>query len=111
MAMKGWRTWSEAEARAELALWKRSGQSLVKFTDGRGYSEGRLRWWRKQLGDASRAPPPTALVPVHVVGVERSAIFEAPIEVAVRGGHVVRVRRGFDTDTLLAVMRAVEGPC
>lgn len=111
---KGWTVWSEEEARAELALWKKSGHSLLKFTRGRGYTEARLRWWRKQLGDVPAAPP-LKLVPVHIVGAECAApietLLEAPIEVLLRGGHVVRVQRGFDAATLMHVVRALEGSC
>ena len=118
MVTKRWTWWSEAEAQAEIALWKASGQSLLKFTRGRGYTEARLRWWRKQLGDVPPAPP-TALVPVHVIGAECVRVVaakDAPpvesfVEVALHGGHVVRVRRGFDAETLIAVVRALDGSC
>jgi hypothetical protein len=111
---KGWTVWSETDARAEIALWKKSGQSLLKFTKGRGYTEARLRWWRKQLGDVPPAAP-TALVPVRIMGAECAAALEmqleTAIEVVLRGGHVVRARRGFDAETLTAVVRALEGSC
>lgn len=111
---KGWTVWSEAEARAELALWKKSGQSLLKFTQGRGYTEARLRWWRKQLGDVP-PPTPTALVPVRIVGAECAAPIETQLETAIeivlRGGHIVRAHRGFDAETLTAVVRALEASC
>lgn len=115
---KRWTVWSEAEARAEIALWKASGQSLLKFTRGRGYTEARLRWWRKQLGDVPPAAP-TALVPVSVIGVQtvrRVEVADAidvdtPIEVVLRDGHIVRVQRGFDAEALMNVVRALEGSC
>lgn len=105
---KGWTVWSEAEARTELALWKRSGQSLLKFSMGRGYSDSRLRWWRKRLGDVAPAAP-TALVPVRIV--EATPLPETPVEVVLASGEVLRVRRGFDADTLAAVARALEASC
>lgn len=116
---KRWTWWSEAEARAEIALWKASGQSLLKFTSGRGYTEARLRWWRKQLGDVPPAPP-TALVPVSVIGAERvlrvveveaATDVDPPIEVVLRDGRILRVQRGFDAETLMNVVRALEGSC
>jgi hypothetical protein len=109
MATRTWTVWSEGHARAELALWKKSGQSLMGFASGRGYSESRLRWWRKQLGDV--APPPTALVPLHVVEPVRRAAVETSVEIALRGGRTVHVRSGFDATTLAAVVRTLEGAC
>jgi hypothetical protein len=50
-----------------------------------------------------------ALVPIHVV--DREAAVDSPIEVAVRGGRVVRVRRGFDAEAFAAVVRMLEGAC
>lgn len=110
MATKGWTVWSEAHARAELVLWKKSGLPLLKFATGRGYSEARLRWWRKQLGDIAPAQP-TQLVPVRIVGGDCAVPVETAIEVALCDGRVVRVRRGFDAQTLLTVVRALEASC
>lgn len=107
--MARWRVWSESDAREELALLKASGQSLAKFARSRGYDDSRLRWWRKRLGDGGPLRA-TALVPVHVVGVDKAAT-ETPVEVALGSGHVVRVRRGFDADALASVVRALDGSC
>lgn len=101
------RVWSEAEARAELVQWRRSGEPLSTFSRNRGYSEARLRYWRRLLEDAAR--PATALMPVQVV--ERAQAADAPVEIGLTGGQVVRVRRGFDADVLMAVVRALEASC
>lgn len=111
MATKGWTVWSEAQARAELALWKKSGQSLLKFAEERGYSDSRLRWWRTRIGDV-RPAQPTELVAVRIVGAEcAAASVETAIEVVLHGGHVLRLRRGFAIDTLMSVVGALEQSC
>lgn len=103
----GTRAWSEAEARAELAQWRRSGEALSTFSRSRGYSEARLRYWRGLLDSGAR--PAAALMPVQVV--ERAQAADAPIEIGLTGGQVVRVRRGFDADVLLAVVRTLGASC
>ncbi len=54
-----WRQWTEPEARAVLAEFAQSGESLASFARGRGVSTNRIRYWRKRLGE-------TALVPSFV---------------------------------------------
>jgi hypothetical protein len=111
MATTGWTVWSEQDARAELTLWKKSGKSLLRFASDRGYSESRLRWWRKRLDHDAVAVSVAALVPVHVVDATESPDKETHIEISLRDGLVVHVRRGFDAATLAAVVRTLEGTC
>lgn len=73
----------------------------------RGYSEARLRYWRGLIEEM--ATPAAGLVPVQVV--DRPQVADAPIEIGFSGGQVVRVRRGFDAEVLMAVVRALEASC
>lgn len=125
MATRGWKQWTEAEARAAVAEWRASGLTVRAFCAPRGYSRSRLQVWRDRFDAATRlgetvrarrrqnravaANAVATLIPVRLV--ERDACGETPIEVAVRSGQIVRVRRGFDPEALAAVVRALEGAC
>jgi len=123
MGTSGWTQWTEAEARATVVEWRASGLTVKAFCAARGYSDSRLRVWRDRFDAAARLGQPVgarvrkkrastvtavaALVPVRII--EREA--EVPIEVVVRGGQVIRVLRGFDTEVFTAVVHALEGAC
>ncbi len=73
------RKWTEADARAALAEWRRSGESEFAFARQRGFSPQRLRYWRSRLGAApiqSSAPPAFVAVemPVAARGAPRPKI-------------------------------------
>jgi transposase-like protein len=98
--------WSEADARAVLEQWRRSGEPLAVFARERGIAPPRLYWWRRKVGFESTGKPDVpqpVLLPVKVVTAESEHPSE-PIEVELRNGHLVRVRAGFDEDTLRRVL-------
>lgn len=41
--------WKAKQARAELTLWRDSGQTMAAFSRQRGYSANRLSWWKGEL--------------------------------------------------------------
>jgi hypothetical protein len=41
--------WNADRARAELALWRSSGETMEAFSGKRGYPANRLSWWKRQL--------------------------------------------------------------
>lgn len=49
---RGWKQWTEAEARRALAEHAASGMSAAKFCQTKGYSTQRLRHWAKRLAPA-----------------------------------------------------------
>lgn len=94
---RGWKQWSEAEAREVLAAWRVSGVSAHAFARQRGVSPHRLSYWRQRL--ASEAT-------VGFVPVLRPAAVEARIEI-VRAGVVVRVRELIDPERLARIVDAL----
>jgi hypothetical protein len=104
---------------------ERSGLRRSEFCRRNGLRETTLSWWarelrrRDQAGRKSALPkvsparksPGHAFVPVRVIEAPARETVQ-DVEVVTRGGHVVRVRPGFDAATLRQVIAALEGqPC
>lgn len=65
-----WQQWTEADARAHLAAWVRSGQSGAAYARSVGIVAERLFWWRRRFARrAAEAHVGGDLVPVMVRGV------------------------------------------
>lgn len=99
--------WTEVEARAVLAAWRKSGQSVQAFAKERGIVPQRLRWWKAKLDGKSTAVSARAeipLVPVRVVDAKRGE----PVVVLLRSGHMVKVGRGFDEVALARVVAVLD---
>ena len=127
----------EAKARREehwrgvLERWRASGLPKTEFSRRERISPDVLAWWQAEIhkrdvakhhkssaSTAARArwraaPPPGgasephAFVPVRVVEPTPTA-SPAPLEVLV-AGRIVRVRAGFDAETLGRLLSALEG--
>lgn len=105
----------EAYWRQVLARWKASRISKVDFARREAISRRVLSWWGSELRrrDQARRRPaaPTTrrgtptFLPVRVAETSTPA---TPIEV-VAGGSVVRVRPGFDAETLRRIVATLEG--
>ena len=95
--------------RQVIGQWQASGQSVSAFCREHGLSEGGFYAWRKRFVGQEQGP---TFVPVRVIpdtGVEPEA---AAIEVALVGGRLVRIRPGFDPETLKRLLGVLEGrPC
>jgi transposase len=104
--------------RDHIASWKSSGLSLRQYSEEHGLKAGTLGYWNSRLtAQAADAPAPSA-------GPEAGAMFLAVrvaepavpmpepqddrIELALPGGCVVRVSRGFDAATLDRLLDVVE---
>jgi hypothetical protein len=112
---------AEARARREehwrevLARWKKSDLSKTDFARREKISISVVSWWETELRRrdrtrerASRRAPAlrlkrTSFIPIRIV--EPAAAIEFVV-----GGCVVRVRPGFDTETLRRVVAALEDP-
>jgi len=97
--------WREADAEAVLSSWRESGLSLRAFAQRQGLSLSRLDRWKARLRANGRA------VQFHRVEVVQATPLPQAgggVDVVLRGGRRVRVRRGFDASLLEAVARAVE---
>jgi hypothetical protein len=71
------RYWSEAEGRAVIEAWRRSGESRSAFAKRHGLQTKRLRYWAGRLPRAEEPARTLALVPTTVVGAELSAVIRA----------------------------------
>jgi transposase-like protein len=104
--------WGEAEGRAMVEAWRRSGDSPAVFARRHGLEDMRVRRWIARVGRTRvvvPAPKPTiTFAPVQVVEATRPvdaqvASLASTIEVVV-GRAVVRVAAGFDEALLRQVL-------
>jgi hypothetical protein len=104
-----------------LRQWRRSGLSVRAFCAEHGLTEPLFYAWRRVIAERDQARvasrdarrearnvAPT-FVPLRVIGAPASAALEVVLE----RGQVVRVQRGFDTDTLRQLLAVLgeERPC
>ena len=97
--------WRDAQAEAVLSAWSASGGSLFRFARQHGVSVSRLyRWHRRLGGDSAVQFHPVELVrpPVGDLGVGGG------VELVLRDGRRVALRRGFDPVLLEEVVRTAE---
>lgn len=109
----------EAHWREVLARWKQSGLSKTDFARHEKISESVLSWWdaeirrrdRTRRRTSAQSPKPMrqseAFIPVRVVEPAAATAIEL-----IAGGHAIRVRPGFDPETLRRLVTALEDrPC
>jgi transposase len=107
--------------RARVVQWRRSGLSVREFCRREGLSEPLFYSWRRELAQREmseslaagvKGPAKTThFVPVRIVA-PRSVGQTTAIEIVLSRGRRVRVRPGFDRDTLQAVLDLLEQrPC
>ena len=127
------RYWEEVVRR-----WREAGQSVRAFCGAEGLRESAFYFWRRELvrhGQRSprRAPatangsrtrarsaipalrsprrgPVPSFLPVHVVGPASGGPgpAEAAVEIVLTQGRTIRVRAGFDRQTLVDVLAVLE---
>jgi hypothetical protein len=102
MARKTAAEWSKLVER-----WRRSKLTAREFAAREGIAPSTLAWWKWRLGSKTERRSQVAVVPVEVVPV-RAPTTETSVEV-VLGNVVVRVRSGFDAQTLGRVLDVLEG--
>ena len=95
---RGWRHWSEAEARTQLAAFRRSGMTASAFARSHGVSTNRLEYWKKRL---ARDDADVTFVPVTL-----PASSSVAIEITV-GDVTVRVPDGLDPERVAQVVVAI----
>ena len=102
--------------RDHVAGWKSSGLSLRLYSEEHGLKAGTLGYWNSRLkaqaadSPASSAGPEAAFLAVHVADptVTMPEPRDDRIELALPGGCIVRVGRGFDAATLDRLLDVVE---
>jgi transposase-like protein len=106
--------------RRTLADWQASGLSVRQYCHRHDLSEPSFYCWRRQLklrdatGDQRRSPrsgTPDAQ-PLFLPIVVSDAAAAAGLEVVLANARLIRVRPGFDRDTLAQLLRVLEEqPC
>jgi hypothetical protein len=106
LARRGWRQWTEAQARETLDAFRRSGLTASAFARQRGVSIHRLQYWRKRL-DVS---PPLTFVPVALP--KPAATTPRGLEIVI-GEAVLRVPEGSDVEHVARLVAALAArrPC
>lgn len=106
------RYWGDTEAREVLAAWERSGEPASVFARRHGLSPYRLLRWKGRLRDSGRRSRPVfhpvrvvdSGVPTPTLGTEGAGA----LELIVGGSLRIVIRRGFDPDVLLELVRVME---
>ena len=102
------RYWREADARAVVEAWRRSGKGLSEFARERGLHARRLARWAARLEAAARSGD-VAFHPVRLVGVSRAETRHGEaLEVVLRDGRSVRVPYGFAPEHLRRLLQVLE---
>lgn len=109
---------SASEWPALLEQWTESGESAARFASRIGVKPATLARWRKAVDGKPRAADSlgrqkksatkassSVFARVEVVEPPRQSV--GLVEVVMRGGLIVRVHGGVDTDTLSAVLACV----
>jgi hypothetical protein len=105
--------------RRVLARWPRSGLTLREFGQQRRIPLSTLTWWRQvfrrageQVNAASKNVPASDAVVFTEVPRPAAVPTTPPVlEIVLRGGHVLRVPAGADTDTLQRVLQVLQAAC
>lgn len=116
----------EEHWRRNLARQQQSGLTAAAFCRREQIRPSALSWWARELRErngahrttATKKTPPRkpnrpAFVPVKVIEATPRVAGPSPeLEVVTRGGHVIRLKPGFDAATLRRAVAALEGqPC
>lgn len=103
----------EAYWRKHVQAWERSGQSVRGYCRSRGLSEAAFHFWKRELKRRDGSAAAKADRPAFAeMRLPSSAMHEALIEIAVAGSRRIQVHPGFDEETLVRVLAAVErGAC
>jgi hypothetical protein len=97
-----------------------SGLSHTDFCRDRSIPHHSYFWYRRRLewtktetarGPTARQAKPTTLVPVRISASSKPSTASGAIDVVLTQGRCLRVSRGFDEQTLLDLLRLLEGAC
>jgi len=106
----------EAFWREHVACWRRSGQPVRAYCRAHGVTESGFHFWKRELKrrdglagrDERAAPQSTGGLAFAEVRVARTNGDEALIDIVLSGARRVRVRPGFDGETLARVVAVLE---
>jgi hypothetical protein len=97
------RRWTEDEARAALAELAQSRESVAAFTQSRGYSAQRIRYWKKRFGETGAVP---AFVSVRWPAGAPTSSAPRSLEIVI-GGVTLRVREDLDVEHVARLVEAL----
>jgi hypothetical protein len=102
--------WRETDARIVVEAWRRSGESLTRFSAKLGLEPRRLGRWASRLKPAAAAAAPLRF---HRVELVESPQAHGSIEIELASGERVHVRHGFEAEDLRRVLAvlAAAGTC
>lgn len=109
-AVVGKRYWREAEGRAVVTAWHRSGEALSRFARVHGLKAERVARWAARL--AAGTSGVVRFHPVRLVEPRRSGSGSErgeALEVLLVDGRRVRVPAGFAAEDLARVLAVLEG--
>jgi transposase-like protein len=96
--VRGWRQWTEEQARGALEELAATGESVAAFARRKGISTQRVAYWRKRLAESTKP---------EFVAVALPATTPARwIEIAA-AGVIVRVAEDLDADCVARVVEAI----
>ena len=99
---RGWKQWSEAEARKALRAWEASGTSAKSFAAGKGFSAQRLLNWKRRL--SSTPATSSAFVAVELAADTRTRWDAITIE---HGPVTLRVPCSYSTEAIARLVHAL----
>lgn len=98
--------WREAEGRAVVGAWERSGKSVSTFAKEHGVEPHRVSRWAYRLRATSGS---VRFHPVRLVAGHRGGERPDAIEVVLVDGRRVRVPEGFAAEDLERVLAVLKG--
>lgn len=106
--MARWKTsrrWTPGDAREAIDAWQKSGTSLARFAAAHRLAPLRLQRWRRRL-EAVSEPSVPRVMQVRVVAREPNEETDA-MDIVLRDGLLVRVRPGFDAESVASLISAL----
>src|ERR1700735_4149234 len=97
--------WTREDAREVMGALERSGKSVSSFAADHGLDPQRVYLWRRRLGGAE--PTTFQEIVVRQAGSPPLAPHDAPFEVALMSGDVVRVPPAFDAAALARLLEVL----
>lgn len=94
--------WTEEDARVVLAALERSGKPLRTFAEEHGLDPQRLYFWRRRVAVGDRTTFQEVIVRPSPIPSEIAE--EAPFEIVLGSGAVVRVPPSFDATALTRLL-------
>lgn len=95
--------------RDRVAEFHASGESVAAWCRTQDLKEHQLRYWLRRVDAQSQSEPMTSWLALAVQGGS-PPVSDTGVWVHA-GGAAIEVRRGFDPDLLVDVVRALTAPC